>query len=581
MNRNTESHFALVPEAKIGRSKFDRSFTHKTTFSAGELIPLFVDATIMPGDTVNMSMSELVRMITPLTPVMDNMIMDTYFFFVPHRLVWDNFKYFMGENTNAWKQTTNYEIPKIILKSPEGGAQTEDKYKVDKGSLLNYMGIPLGLGVDYNTDDSQAIKINALPIRAYAQIWNDWFRDQNTEKETYLTKSNATRGYINRKWYEQKYSYSVSDRMAYGTMNGSIPLPVNRLSDYFSRCLPEPQKGEAVLVPLVGQAPIVYGESDAVDPETSDATTLYGKKVLWEFGSVGAQGTQAGYKDGSGTVPDPYENAFPLTGETFGLYTSMEEAVGATVNSIRQAFAIQKFYERQARGGTRYIEMVKSHFGVTNPDFRLQRSEYLGGKRIPITINQVIQETPTADQELGTTGAYSVTSDVSNNLFTHSFTEHGTLIGLCAVRVVHSYQQGINAQWFMNKLTDFYFPEFANLGDMPVYNREIYAQDGANIAVNDEVFAYQEAWGHYRYMPDLISGELSSLYSQSLEIWHYGDEYDELPTLSADWMMEPTSNITRTLAYQEGDMFKGDFYFKATYTRPMPLYSVPGLVDHH
>lgn len=570
MNRNTQVHFAELPSVSIGRSKFDRSFNHKTTWNTGELIPIYCDATIMPGDTVNMNMSELVRMTTPMTPVMDNIWMDTYFFFVPHRIVWPNFKYFMGESQNPWINPTEYTIPKTRIKEWTNSAP-KNWYTFDKGSLGDYFGIP----TDIKPTGDDFIDINSLPFRSYCQIYNDWFRDQNVEKELYYPKDNSVTAAM-----KKTDALKLSDPYTNNVYRGALPAKVNKYHDYFTSCLPSPQKGPDVFLPLNGTAPVVLREFNA---EYDGDTYKYGSNTDRLFTGV----VNAGDINYASTIGDDVTtrgtpNQYDVTPNYGQLFTDLQNATGASVTAIRQAFAIQKFYERQARGGTRYIEMIKSHFGVTNPDFRMQRSEYLGGKRIPISINQVVStmendaENP---QPLGTTGAYSVTSDVNNDLFTHSFTEHGTLIGLVCIRTQHTYQQGLNAQWSMSKLTDFYFPEFANLSEMPVYNKEIYLTE--NIEQNNEVFGYNEAWAHYRYIPDMVTGALRSNYDQSLDIWHYADYYSELPTLSKSFMNETDENVKRTLAYQEEDQFIGDFYFKAIYTRPMPLYSIPGLLDHH
>lgn len=566
MNRNTQSHFAELPSVTIGRSKFDRSFNHKTTWNAGELIPIYCDATIMPGDTVNMNMSELVRMTTPITPVMDNIWMDTYFFFVPHRLVWNDFKKFMGENENPWINQVEYKIPKMEIRNLSAYPDSH----FDKGSIGDYLGLPTNIGPAER--DGKTL-INALPFRSICQVWNDWFRDQNTEKELYFYKTNTTSTVTTR-----AYAETQSDPYTNYVYRGAKPPKVNKYHDYFTSCLPSPQKGPEVFLPLNGTAPVVLREFQA---EYDGDTYKYGNNTDSLYtGVVNAGDVNYASTIGDEVITRGTPNQYDVTPNYGQLFTDLQNATGASVTSIRQAFAIQKFYERQARGGTRYIEMIKSHFGVTNPDYRLQRSEYLGGKRIPISINQVVQtfQDETSEQPLGATGAYSVTSDVNNDLFTHSFTEHGTLLGFVCVRTQHTYQQGINAQWNMSKLTDFYFPEFANLSEMPVYNKELYYQGNTE---DDEVFGYNEAWAHYRYMPDIVSGALRSNYEQSLDIWHYADYFNSLPTLSKAFMNETDENVKRTLAYQEEDQFIGDFYFKAIYTRPMPLYSIPGLLDHH
>ena len=569
MNRNTQQHFATTPTVNIGRSKFDRSFTNKLTFNAGDLIPFYVDTTITPGDTVKMNTAHVVRMMTPVAPVMDNANLDTYFFFVPYRLIWEHWQEFMGENKTApWIQQTTYEIPQVTAPTTTGWT---------KGSLADYMGYPTGV---------TGFKASVLPFRAYALIWNEWFRDQNLKNPCYISMGDSDTTGVDIQSGTLDY---VTDVEA-----GACPCKVAKYHDYFTSCLPNAQKGPAVLLPLGDKAPVVgYDNIDPIGTRTV-AQNLVGKPIDLHTGTGGT------------AVPmdSTDETNYAAIKTDIGLAADLSQAVGATVNALRQAFAIQRFYEKQALYGTRYIEMIKGHFQVTNPDFRMQRPEYLGGMQTPININQVVQTDATSQQlggeyqsgtwvwdmkdlsPQGNTAAYSLTSGKNKDLFTHSFTEHGILMGLCCVRTVHTYQQGLNRQFMMKKFTDFYFPEFANLGNMPVYNKEIYTQNDSVVdtngnPVNDGAFGYQEAWAHYRYFPDMVAGEMRSNYAQSLDIWHWADDYATLPSLGSDWIDETKDNIARTLAVQDHDQFFGDFYFGAVYTRPMPLYSVPGLIDHH
>lgn len=555
MNRNTNSHFANTPTVNIGRSKFDRSFTHKTTFNTGDLIPFFIDTTIMPGDTVKMSTSEVVRMMTPIAPVMDNANLDTYFFFVPYRLIWEHFKEFFGENDETpWTQLTEYEIPQII--APETGWK--------KGSLADYFGYPTKVG---------GYKASALPFRAYCKVYNDWFRDQNLKNPCYVHLGDADIQGTDKTDLGNSYDY-VTD-----TEKGAAPVKVAKYHDLFTSCLPEPQKGPSVAIPLGENAPVIAGDS-ITDPSTYTDTTRYGNQY---------------YSNAAGTisVSTPEGVDIPPTyGKTNGLITDLSSAVGATVNQLRQAFAIQKYYEKLALYGSRYIEFVRGMFNVTIADYRVQRSEYLGGKSIPINMNQVIQTDATRKSSYyednawvtedatpqGNTAAYSLTTDREEGMWTHSFQEHGILLGLCVVRQVHTYQQGLNRMFSKKGKLDFYVPVFANLGNEPIYNKEIYL-DGTD--ADNEVFGYQEAWANERFMPDIVTGEMRSNYDQSLDVWHWADYYETRPTLSSEWIDETEKNIQRTLAVQNHDQFFGDFFFKATYTRPMPLYSVPGLIDHH
>lgn len=560
MNRNTESHFSNTPTVDIPRSKFDRSFTHKTTFNAGQLIPFYCDCTIMPGDTVKMNTASVVRMMTPIAPVMDNANIDTYFFFVPYRLIWEHWKQFMGENDTApWKQTTEYEIPQII--APENGWT--------KGSLADYLGYPTKVG---------GWKGSALPFRAYALIWNEWFRDQNLKNPCYISMGDGDIQGTDGTTLGANYDYVID------TEKGAAPCKVAKYHDYFTSCLPEPQKGPSVTIPLGTDAPIIGRKFDPI-PAVTD-TNAVGK----DYGvyRVSDGNYTVVYGTGEGTYSALSPNSAVM------LQTDLSRSTGATINALRQAFAIQKFYEKQALYGTRYIEMIKGHFHVTNPDFRMQRPEYLGGMQNPINMNQVIQTDATRQSSYydtdnstwvtpdttpqGNAAAFSLTSGRERDLFTHSFTEHGILMGLCAVRTVHTYQQGLNAQYSKRKFTDFYFPEFANLGNTAVYNKEIYLQ---NTDEDEEVFGYQEAWASERYFPDIVTGEMRTNYDQSLDVWHWADYYYEKPVLSSDWIDETKDNIQRTIAIQNHDQFFGDFYFQAIYTRPMPMYSIPGLIDHH
>lgn len=560
MNRNTESHFSLTPTVNIGRSKFDRSFDVKTTFNTGDLIPVYC-SDVLPGDSIKMRMSEIIRMQTPIAPVMDNAYMDTYFFFVPNRLIWDHFKAFMGENdTSPWTQTNEYQIPQII--APSAGWK--------KGSLADYFGYPTEVG---------SYKASALPFRAYVKIWNDWFRDENLKNPCYMSTGDADITGTDKTTLGSNYDYVVD------TEKGAAPCKAAKLHDYFTSCLPGAQKGTPVSIPLGKMAPVLFGEN------TTPLTTNTG--LIGDIPTVSNT-------TGSGNAPISAWNRETSSFDTYttglgnSLYTDLSEAVGATVNQLRQAFAIQKYYEKDALYGTRYIESVRAHFGVVNPDFRVQRSEYLGGKRIPININQIIQTDASGkssyfDEDLnkwltenktpqGNAAAYSVTQDINEDLFNHSFTEHGWIIGLAVIRTDHGYQQGLNKMFIRKSKWDLYTPEFANLGNVGVLNKEIYL-DGTS--QDDEVFGYQEAWADYRYQPNIVTSEMRSNYNLSLDIWHWADDYSTRPYLDSEWIDEPIENVERTLAVQDQDQFFGDFYFGAIWTRPMPLYSMPGLIDHH
>lgn len=544
MNRNTESHFSTVPILDVRRSKFKRPHDHKTTFNVGELVPTFYDGTIMPGDTVKMRSSEVIRMMTPITPVMDMMWCDTYFFFVPYRLIWDHFKQFWGENDTApWTQTNEYKIPKI--KAPENGWL--------KGSLADHFGYPTKIG---------GYEKSALPFRAYVAIVNRWFRDQNLKNPCYLTTGDSTIIGTDKTTLGASYDYVVD------TEKGAAPYIVARTQDMFSTSLPEPQKGPDITVPLGDTAPIIASKPETLPSGYTYETTLDGLEVQFTRSN-----------NNLSQIFDTETATHNLSNlGTISLQTDLSNAVGATINQLRQAYAIQKFYENTARGGSRYIEQIKTHFRVQSSDARMQDPEYIGGKRIPISINQVVGHDQGAEIPIGTTGAYSVTTDKNEDLFTFSAEEHGCIIGLACIRTEHSYQQGINRQFSMEDLFDFYTPELANLGEVSVKSDEIYLDGTDN---DNEVWGYQEAYYWYRYYPNQICGELRSNYDQSLDIWHWGDYYSSRPTLSSDWIDEPRENVDRTIAIQSHDQFFADFYYEPIYTRPMPLYSVPGLTGHY
>lgn len=558
--RNSESRFAEIPRANIRRARFKRNFSNITTFNEGDLIPLYVDE-VLPGDTISIKLNGLVRMSTPLYPVMDNAYMDTYCFFVPNRLLWEHWENLQGQNDKSyWADETEYTTP--ICNAPAGGWNV--------GTLADYMGIPTGVA---------GLKVNALPFRAYARIWNEWFRDENLQAPVSQDKDDA-----------DGTGSNTGDKPT-DAQSGGLPLKVAKFHDYFTSCLPEPQKGEAVGFNLTPGGGNVFGvnfptQGYGIAAPNFIANEDAGTNLTLYTNGVNNTNYSGTLEKVEGTNFKKWNKEIILSGNfktdagNKNGYVKIEAENPNTnflyINQIRQAIALQQILEADARGGTRYTEILKNHFGVTSPDARLQRSEYIGGARTPINVNQVIQtsgSTQTSPQ--GNTGAYSMTT-FRDKVCTYSATEHGFIMVLAAVRVDHSYQQGLARMWTRTDRFSYYMPMMANLGEMPVYNQEIFAQGNAT---DKEVFGYQEAWADYRYHPNIVTGQMRSQYAQSLDAWHYADDYESLPMLSSSWIQEDSKPIERTLAVevQNGPQFIGDFYFDQTWTRPMPIYSVPGL----
>ncbi len=567
MNRNTESHFSLLPRVDIQRSRFDRSASLKTSFNAGNIVPFFLEE-VLPGDTFNVKTSRVVRMQTLLTPMMDNVYLDTYYFFVPNRLVWDHWKEFCGENTeSAWIPETEYSIPQIT--APAGGWQV--------GTLADYFGVPTGVS---------GLSVSALPFRAYALIMNEWFRDENLQDPLVVPTDDSTVAGVNTGTF-------VTD-----VAKGGLPYIACKYHDYFTSALPAPQKGPDVTIPVADAATAYVYPASTLNPDLAARFNT----VQW----VGSNGNpvsipnnyrgilSSGFRfNTSGNVYTDETRIFTeavtgndsagslvMPGNLVADFSGVGQA--ATINQLRLAFQIQKFYEKQARGGSRYTEVVRSFFGVTSPDARLQRPEYLGGNRTPINVNQVIQQSGTGesvDTPQGTVVGMSLTTD-SHSDFTKSFTEHGFIIGVMVARYDHTYQQGLNRLWSRKDKFDYYWPVFANIGEQAIKNKEIYAQGNST---DDEVFGYQEAWAEYRYKPNQVTGEMRSQYAQSLDVWHLADDYSKLPSLSAEWIQEDGKTIDRVLAVSStvANQFFADIYVKNYCTRPMPMYSIPGLIDHH
>lgn len=546
MNRNSEQHYEQVPHAEIRRAKFQRDFNLLTTMNEGDLVPIYLDE-VLPADTFKINLNALVRMATPLYPVMDNAYMDFYFFFVPARLLWKHFQNLMGQNDSTfWAETTEYTTP--VTTAPEGGWNV--------GTLADYFGIPTGVS---------GLKVNSLPFRAYAKIWNEWFRDENLQQPVTQSMDDTTTTGVNT-------GTNLSDAEA-----GGLPLKVCKYKDYFTSCLPSPQKAaEPVQLPMTGNAQIVWPNSAE---DMADGDVFQNGSGNLENIPINENMKLAASKKNNKNGKSPVlfgGQKNPSEINYIGMVADLSTVTATTINELRQAIAVQHIFERDARTGTRYKEILKGAWGVTSPDARLDRSEYIGGHRMPINVNQVIQTSSTdSTSPQGNTGAYSMTT-LSRNMCTYSATEHGYVLGLAAIRVDHSYQQGLSRLWTRNTRFSYYDPMLANLGEQAVLNQEIYAQGQAK---DEEVFGYQEAWADYRYRTNMVTSEMRSTYAQTLDAWHYADKYDALPTLSSSWIKEGTENIDRTLAVQSSNshQFICNFFYEQAWTRAMPIYSVPGI----
>lgn len=576
----SNQYFSETTSLNIGRSRIPMSHTHKTTFNAGELIPIYYEE-VLPGDTFNLSCTSLTRMSTPMFPVMDNAYLETFFFFVPNRLVWQHWREFCGENTKGpWTPTTEYIIPQLLC--PLKGWDT--------GSLADYFGVPIN--VDFSRGGTQksnefvgdGFGISQLPFRAYCLIWNEWFRDQNSQSPVYVPLDDSNR-------IGKRLDEANIDLLSDNAYLGGKPLVVCKYHDYFTSALPAPQKGANVSIPMVSDVPVVtlnktgetrYYDSSAPGLRVSSSNTLTDGKgyQLVAFGDGTPNSEFKAYMSGvtsaTATVPVQLTNLYADT-----------SSAGGTINALRQAFQIQKFFENDARSGTRYREILQGHFGVTSPDSRMQIPEFLGGTKDMINIDPIVQTSDSIltdfQRTLGTVGAMSCTN-ARDNIFNKSFTEHGMIIGLACVRYDHSYQQGVDRRFTRLRKFDYYWPEFANLGEQPIFNRELMAQSAAenrSLTGNDCAFGYQEAWAEYRYHPSYVSGEFRSASKQPLDSWHFADNYKTLPTLSGGWIREDKSNVARTLAVTSEIQFISDFYVKCDAIRPLPVYSIPGLADHH
>lgn len=558
MNRNNERHFLNVPQMHTSRTKFNRDQTILTTFDSGKLIPFFVDE-VLPGDTFQVDTSAIIRMTTPKYPVMDDAFIDFYYFYAPNRILWKDFKSFMGEaETTPWQPNKAYQMPQTRI------VGTAQKPYPMENSILDYMGVPTKVKGEF--------RINSLPLRAYVRIWNEFFRDENVDNWANWDNGGSEVTYTDEG--EEESLEKVLSR----AVTGGRCLPVNKYHDYFTSCLPYPQRGPDVTLPMTGNAPIRLGNAngkyqDFTGPVEMILSTTSAGNIPGSLSYINATGAPGEEKTMQFTGVEKTSGEMGAGG---WMYADLSTVTAATINDLRLAIAVQHYYEAMARGGNRYREQLQALWNVTISDKTAQIPEYLGGGRYHVNMNQIVQtsgQQSDTDTPIGETGAMSITP-INESSFTKSFEEHGFIIGVMCVRHNRSYQQGLERFWSRKDRIDYYYPQFANLGEQPVKKKEIMLTATAK---DDETFGYQEAWADYRMKPNRVSGLMRSNATGTLDFWHYADNYSEVPTLSQGWMVEGKSEIARTLIVQNEPQFFGAIRVENKTTRCMPLYSVPGL----